>query len=227
MYPIANLDAIFKYPHVQAILKIPSIQKLLSAGNCRKTWKYYTHITAVNGIFLTAANLLETTIIIDNFRDMNAFFKFSKTLRKKLHILSAQALYFRRKMGVMLKTTRSPRIHRVNKRTFFATKSYHNKDKCLTIFDTACVRLLDPGHRAALAGNEKEIFVLFDQHGENPNRLLQVGEFLRVDLPGPGTSVGEGFDWMQVTKLDKQRNEDGTEEFLVITMHPSHPPKKI
>ena len=37
--------------------------------------------------------------------------------------------------------------------------------------------------------------------GEELNRNLQMGDYFRIDIPGPGSSAGDGYDWVCVEEI--------------------------
>ncbi|WP_443947001.1 hypothetical protein ACJVDH_07790 [Pedobacter sp. AW1-32] len=51
-------------------------------------------------------------------------------------------------------------------------------------------------------------FSLFDVHGRQVNREAQTGDFIRIDIPGPGPVSGNGFDWVHVEALQQQNDDD-------------------
>lgn len=66
-------------------------------------------------------------------------------------------------------------------------------------------RLLDVNSWGEVSGLPLSSFKLFDSSGKVVNRFVRHGDFIRIDIPGPGTRVGMGFDWVRVEKIsDKQ-----------------------
>lgn len=49
---------------------------------------------------------------------------------------------------------------------------------------------------------------LITASGEKLDRFLQVGDYLRIDIPGPGPSLGAGYDWMKVAALQENFDLD-------------------
>lgn len=126
----------------------------------------------------------------------------------------------------MIRTDAIPENSKGKQTDLFATKSFHTIAECLVMFHQACERLLLPALWAQFAGNEKATFDLFDDEGNKVDRNMKAGDYIRIDLPGPGTRAGDGYDWVQPSLIDKKSSKDGSEDFLAILMHPSHPPQK-
>ncbi|HEY4208572.1 MAG TPA: STAS/SEC14 domain-containing protein [Puia sp.] len=71
------------------------------------------------------------------------------------------------------------------------------------VFERATSRLLDVNewtdHCGALAAG----FQLTDDEGEPLKGRAAVGDFIRIDIPGPSTSEGKGYDWVRIEKIDQ------------------------
>ena len=68
-------------------------------------------------------------------------------------------------------------------------------------------------------------FKLFDHSGAMADRAAQVGDYIRIDIPGPGTKAGEGYDWVIIEELTEEVNEDS--ELITMKVRPSaHPSDK-
>lgn len=46
-------------------------------------------------------------------------------------------------------------------------------------------------------------FQVVDAQGKEVTRLVQKGDYLKIDIPGPGTVSGEGYDWVQVEAIEE------------------------
>jgi hypothetical protein len=81
-------------------------------------------------------------------------------------------------------------------------------EEAKTFFDTAKNRLLDINHWHVLAGRLLAIFQLTDARGLEVNRPVQQGDFFKIDIPGPGSKSGDGYDWVQVESVDEINKPD-------------------
>lgn len=88
----------------------------------------------------------------------------------------------------------------------------NNREEALDIFKSAYKRLLNINIWHKLAGVHSAEFELKGEHGEIENRLAQVNDHFKIDIPGPGTSAGEGFDWVRVEAIEDKKNTEGEEE---------------
>jgi hypothetical protein len=93
------------------------------------------------------------------------------------------------------------------------------------VFSTAADRLLNVNNWAKLCGPLSANFSLMDERGENVQRSAKTGDYFRIDVPGPGPSSGDGFDWVKVEALEDKRNPDSSEESVTIRVRPSPSPE--
>ncbi|REC78424.1 hypothetical protein DRF60_08170 [Chryseobacterium elymi] len=66
-------------------------------------------------------------------------------------------------------------------------------------------------------------FKLYDSEGNAAERPPQKGDFMRIDIPGPGEPEAKGYDWVEVTDICFQ--EDHYSESILITCRPSVNPQ--
>lgn len=64
-------------------------------------------------------------------------------------------------------------------------------------------------------------FKLYDASGEMVERLPKKGDYIRIDIPGPGGSEGRSFDWVQIIMIDADFSDR-----VMIQCRPSTDPKK-
>src|SRR5690554_682823 len=69
-------------------------------------------------------------------------------------------------------------------------------------------------------------FVLTDHRGRELLREMRENDLIRIDIPGPGNSSGNGFDWVKVEKITGEKNEEKDEEFCSITLRPTSNPEE-
>lgn len=88
----------------------------------------------------------------------------------------------------------------------------------------SCKNLLSINDWANLCKNLLHAnFKLFNEQGQPVDGRPREGHFIRIDVPGPGSVTGDGFDWVQIEKLaiTKESEED---EFLSMTVRPASSP---
>lgn len=69
------------------------------------------------------------------------------------------------------------------------------------IFERTVERLLDVNQWSDYCTSLAS-FQLVDDEGKPLQGRADIGDYIRIDLPGPGTREGEGYDWVQVEKIE-------------------------
>jgi len=100
------------------------------------------------------------------------------------------------------------------------TRSACSIEAANAIYEKACGRLLDVNSWGKLAGISD--FQLIDPTGVRVEREVQEGDFIRIDIPGPGTAAGMGYDWVRVEEI-KSFEQDGTAEVGMRVRPSAHP----
>jgi hypothetical protein len=72
---------------------------------------------------------------------------------------------------------------------------------------TVCKRLMDINNWQQYAGKATASFQLTDKSGKEVERDPQKGDHLKIDIPGPGSVSGQGFDWVQIEAIEKAQDE--------------------
>ncbi len=78
-----------------------------------------------------------------------------------------------------------------------------------TLFVRAKERLQDVNHWKDIAGTISATFQLIDADGKEVRRKAEKGDYFKIDIPGPGTKTGEGFDWVQIEEVENISLPDG------------------
>ncbi|HJW16223.1 MAG TPA: hypothetical protein VJ499_03840 [Flavisolibacter sp.] len=87
---------------------------------------------------------------------------------------------------------------------------------------TVCERLMDINNWQQIAGKATASFQLTDNSGNDVQREAQKGDHLKIDIPGPGTVSGEGFDWVQIEAIEKDQDEKA--QWTAIRVRPATSP---
>ena len=77
------------------------------------------------------------------------------------------------------------------------------------LFVRAKERLQDVNHWKDIAGTISATFQLIDADGKEVRRKAEKGDYFKIDIPGPGTKTGEGFDWVQIEEVENISLPDG------------------
>lgn len=83
-----------------------------------------------------------------------------------------------------------------------------NIELARSIFETAKTRLLDVNNWQQLAGKHLANFQLTDQSGNDTSSPVKEGMYFKIDIPGPGSKAGDGFDWVKVEKIEIYNSTD-------------------
>lgn len=59
------------------------------------------------------------------------------------------------------------------------------------------------------AGNLSATFQLVNADGTEIDRPAQKGDYFKIDIPGPGSTSGEGYDWVQIEEVESKSAPDG------------------
>ena len=76
------------------------------------------------------------------------------------------------------------------------------------IYGTASERLLAVNAWHDIAGTLSARFQVHDKNGIAVQRTVTKGDYLRIDIPGPGSAEGDGFDWVIVEELKEINTEE-------------------
>ena len=71
------------------------------------------------------------------------------------------------------------------------------------IFERATNRLLDVNEWTDHCGALSAAFQLTDDEGEPLKGRAAIGDYIRIDIPGPATSEGRGYDWVKIEKIEQ------------------------
>lgn len=94
--------------------------------------------------------------------------------------------------------------------------------EAIHFFKTVKERLLDVNRWTKLAGSGMSHFFLTDSGGNLVERKATTGDFIKIDIPGPGSKTGGGYDWVKIEEI-KEELTDGV-EILSIRARPAANP---
>ncbi|MFD0941504.1 hypothetical protein [Pedobacter boryungensis] len=83
-------------------------------------------------------------------------------------------------------------------------------------------RLFEVNNWDKVCGTSATLFQLTLPDG-SPTMKLEIDNLIRIDIPGPGTSAGDGYDWVRIEQIGKN-NETELEEWTGFTVRPSPNP---
>jgi len=91
----------------------------------------------------------------------------------------------------------------------FSTVELENEEDAKAFFGQAKENLRDVNHWKTIAGTISATFQLVDAKGKEVRRKAEKGDHFKIDIPGPGTKTGEGFDWVQIEEVENVSLPDG------------------
>lgn len=100
----------------------------------------------------------------------------------------------------------------------------HTLQEAKDHFDKVKRRFLDVNCWELFAGTEKAEFSLRDDKGKLSLDHPKVGDYFRIKVPGLHNPTGDGYDWVQVEKFEKEESESS--ECLYIRVRPTSDPTK-
>jgi hypothetical protein len=75
------------------------------------------------------------------------------------------------------------------------------------------------------AGNISARFQLVDRQGNEVQRKAEKGDYFQIDIPGPGSKSGDGYDWVEIE--DEVSSSSADSESFGFRVRPADNPKKI
>lgn len=99
-----------------------------------------------------------------------------------------------------------------------------NEEKAHSKFLEVKQRMLDINHWQEFAGSGTAKFELMDEQGEPTTDPVQKGSYFRIDIPGPGSKTGDGYDWVQVEEI-RETSEGTHYEGITLRVRPTSNPR--
>ncbi|TDQ80014.1 hypothetical protein [Sphingobacterium yanglingense] len=90
------------------------------------------------------------------------------------------------------------------------------------LFDKIKTKILQVNNWHQITGKASAEFAVMDEHGLDLKRSVQKGDYIRIDIPGPGLPSANGYDWVQVEAI-REEFKEGTRRFS-LTLRPSPDP---
>lgn len=110
------------------------------------------------------------------------------------------------------------------KKDLFHTVLADNEEDAEELFVIAKNRLLDINNWKSYSTNASAIFQLTDSHGKEAKRKAHLGDYLKIDIPGPGPKTGDGYDWVKIEEIVYDDYPDEHIESLGMRVRPCPSP---
>jgi hypothetical protein len=101
---------------------------------------------------------------------------------------------------------------------FHDTESQKNYDTAFIASEKLTIlkeRFFSISQWKSFSGKSFADFKLFDSAGKHVNQMPETGNFIRIDIPGPGEREANGYDWVEIISISHQQTEN-TESFTII-----------
>jgi hypothetical protein len=99
----------------------------------------------------------------------------------------------------------------------------HTVDSAKEWYEAAKQRLLFVHEWGKISGALSADFQLTDDSGNEVDRLAKPGDHFRIDITGPGSKAGEGYDWARVEDIKEVHLNDV--DSIAILVRPAQNPQ--
>jgi len=103
-----------------------------------------------------------------------------------------------------------------------ATTKFQNAVQASAFYEEARKRLLYVHNWRNISGWLSADFQLTDEQGKEADRLAQKGDHFRIDITGPESKAGEGYDWAKVEDI-REVNTGDVDSVAILVRPASNP----
>jgi hypothetical protein len=103
-------------------------------------------------------------------------------------------------------------------------RSFENREEAREVFRKAVDRLMDVNRWEDLCGTASANFELTDNQGKEVARNAVEGDYFKIDIPGPGSVEGKGYDWVRIEKIEENIDCEKDNESIAIRVRPAPNP---
>lgn len=90
------------------------------------------------------------------------------------------------------------------------------------LFEEIRMRLLQVNRWHRITDGPSAEFCVVDERGNPVEKMVEQGDRIRIDVPGPGLPSSQGYDWVQVEEIAEEQHEDGKR--MLISLRPCPDP---
>jgi len=145
-------------------------------------------------------------------------------------LLGSQIIYIKQFMlpvryGLKISTMKNqiPEQQTGGKLDTQARAEFTSPEEAKEFYQIAKRRLLHPSNWAEICEVPLSTFTLTDREGNTVDREAWDGDYLKIDIPGPGTHSGDSFDWVRIEKVEEEFALDS--EIVSLQARPAANPK--
>ena len=104
----------------------------------------------------------------------------------------------------------------------YAFKKLDDDTTAKLFFKVVCDRLKNVNSWQKYSGDLTADFRLCDEKGNEVDRSVQKSDRFKIDVPGPGTIAGNGYDWVKVEAIEESALSEG--EMIMLRVRPASNP---
>lgn len=104
--------------------------------------------------------------------------------------------------------------------------SFNTIDEAKAQYKHSTQKLFDVNSWKFISDDKITNFFITDKEGHICDRPVEEGDFIKIDLPGPGNPEGEGFDWVKAELVIKHYENGPDNEGAGFTVRASSNPQK-
>lgn len=115
--------------------------------------------------------------------------------------------------------------HRIGKKTGAATQKFDiSIRQAKARYELARKRLSDINRWEKFATLPAASFYLYNAYGKRVKRSAAEGDFIAIDLPGPGPKTGSGYDWVVIEKIKEVKIAKENTDVFSMRVRPASSP---
>jgi len=99
----------------------------------------------------------------------------------------------------------------------------NNIEEAKAFFNVVKSRLQNVNNWHMFAKGISAEFKLVNNEGVEVQRSAEKGDYLKIDIPGPGSDSGNGYDWVQIEEVESRQDEEV--ESFSFRVRPAQNPK--
>ncbi len=107
--------------------------------------------------------------------------------------------------------------------TATSSVDFNTDEEARSFYQTARQRLLFVHNWGKITGALSADFQLTNDKGKEVDRPAQKGDHFRIDITGPGSKAGEGYDWAKVEAIKEVH--EGNVDSIAILVRPAPDPQ--
>jgi len=104
-----------------------------------------------------------------------------------------------------------------------SVETFGNVEEAKAFYQVVRNRLVNVNAWHDYAGTGTADFQLTDASGNEVMRTAQKGDHFKIDIPGPGSVTGEGYDWVQIEEIVEEGDEHT--DSIAIRVRPASNPR--